>query len=454
MKKLSLLSSYSLSVLLVLILIPLTVPQAIKGEDAILEATRSAFQKIPIWVMQFETVKRTSRLPSKVEDLAMTVLKKDLTRSQVFTVMDLSRETGKFSENKCVSLPPTLSDQYQQVTVSTWGRIGIGGTSTGVQGLIFDACAFDPGQQDLLTGKRYFSLKTSDALVRLMAHRWADELVFRYTGEQGIARTKIAYVGERGEGRELFIMDYDGYDPQQVTADGYLNLMPTWSPDRKSLIYTAYRDRKQQIMRRQLATGKEETLVSAASLNITASMTPDGRSLTYASAQEGNSDIYQLALDSGSRKQLTSHHSADLSPSWSPDGKHLAFTSDRGGRPQIYIMNAEGAQVRRLTYDGDYNAAPSWSPKGDWIVYVCRIPGEGFKLCRITPDGEKRSQITSGRSIDDSPTWAPNGRHIVFSSIRRGESHIYIVTGDGAGLEKISTEGTHLSSPSWSPFQP
>jgi TolB protein len=287
-----------------------------------------------------------------------------------------------------------------------------------------------------------------------MAHRWADELVYRYTGEQGIARTKIAFVGQKDNGRALFVMDYDGYDPQQVTADGYLNLMPTWAPDRKSLIYTAYRDRKQQIMKRELATGREEVLISPASLNITATFAPDGKSITYSTAQEGNSDIYQLELDSRTAKQLTSHNSADLSPSWSPDGRHLAFTSDRGGRPQIYIMDANGSNVRRLTYDGDYNAAPAWSPKGDWIVYVCRMANEGFKLCRISPNGEQRKQITSGQSIDDSPSWAPNGRHIVFSSIRRGESQLYIVTSEGAGLEKISLTGEHLSSPAWSPFQP
>ena len=171
-------------------------------------------------------------------------------------------------------------------------------------------------------------------------------------------------------------------------------------------------------------------------------------------AQEGNSDIFQLELDTRTVKQLTFDGSADLSPSWSPDGRKLAFTSDRGGRPQIYLMDADGSNARRLTYDGDYNAAPAWSPKGDWIVYVCRIPSEGFKLCRISPNGERRGQITTGQSIDDSPSWAPNGRHLVFSSIRRGESQLYIITVDGKGLEKISTMGSHLSSPSWSPFQP
>ncbi len=440
--------------LCVLLLFTFMIPSLIFGEDAILEATRSEFQKIPIWVMEFSSVEQDDSMSKQTDTQVRSILKQDLVRSQVFTLADLPTKKGGFSENKCVSLSPSLGTHYQQVTVSTWGRMGLGGTSTGVKGLIFDACAFDLGHQDILTGKRYFSLKSTDALIRLMAHRWADELVYRYTGEQGIARTKIAFVGEKENGRELFVMDYDGYDPQQVTADGYLNLMPTWSPDRKSLIYTAYRDRKQQIMRRELSTGREEVLVSPASLNITATFSPNGQSITYASAQEGNSDIYQVELDSRTSQQLTSHHSADLSPSWSPDGRHLAFTSDRGGRPQIYVMDAEGSNVRRLTYDGDYNAAPAWSPKGDWIVYVCRIPGEGFKLCRISPDGKQRNQITKGNSIDDSPSWAPNGRHLVFSSIRRGESQIFIITSEGAGLEKISSVGAHLSSPSWSPFQP
>ncbi len=430
-------------------LLSLVIPPLVVGEETILEATRSKFQKIPIWVMEFSPVQQNQKITEGEQGQVRSILKDDLTRSQVFAVLDLPSAKGEFFENKCVSLSPTLESHFQKVTVSTWGRLGIGGTANGTEGLIFDACAFDLGHQDVLTGKRYFSLKTKDTLVRLMAHRWADELVYRYTGEQGIARTKIAFVGEKDNGRELFVMDYDGYDPQQVTADGYLNLMPTWSPDRKSLIYTGYRDRKQQIMRRDLATGREDVLVSPAT-----TFAPDGKSITYAEAQEGNSDIYQIELDSRSTKQLTSHHSADLSPSWSPDGRHLAFTSDRGGRPQIYIMDADGSKVRRVTYDGDYNAAPAWSPKGDWIVYVCRVPGEGFKLCRISPDGEQRFQITSGKSIDDSPSWAPNGRHLVFSSIRRGDSQLYIITSDGAGLEKISSVGAHLSSPSWSPFKP
>ncbi len=446
---------FGISLILILIFVSVGkvwVTTSSLAQDALLEASRPDFQRIPIWVKQFGSGNADGTTSPAIHEEVVPVLKADLTRSQIFAPVDLPLTPGKFSESKCVG--PSSDDDVskQGVTVSTWGRVGIGRTENGGMGLVFDACAHDSGTNEFLLGKRYFSLKVTDPLVRLMAHRWADELVFRYTGEPGIARTKIAFVSEQGNGRELFVMDYDGYGPQQVTADGFLNLMPVWSPDRKSLIYTAYRQRKQQIMRRTLASGEEEILVQPASLNITPVFSPNGQHLTYASAQEGNSDIFTLDLVTKEVTQITSHRSADLSPTWSPDGSKLAFTSDRGGRPQIYIMNADGSNVRRLTYEGDYNAAPTWSPRGDWIAFVCRISGEGFKLCSTTPDGSRHVQITSGRSIDDSPSWSPNGRHLVFSSIRKGKSHIYLINSDGTGLEQITSGGTHHSSPSWSPL--
>ena len=155
----------------------LVFPPLLFGEDAILEATRSEFQKIPIWVMDFSSIQQHKKKPEQIQTPVRSILKDDLTRSQVFAIAASPPTKGEFSENKCVSLSPTLKSNFQKVTVSTWGRLGVGVTSSGVEGLIFDACAFDLGHQDVLTGKRYFSLKTSDALLRLMAHRWADELV-------------------------------------------------------------------------------------------------------------------------------------------------------------------------------------------------------------------------------------------------------------------------------------
>ncbi len=230
--------------------------------------------------------------------------------------------------------------------------------------------------------------------------------------------------------------------------------MPAWSPDHRSVAYTTYRKNNQEIVQLHLASGSKKTLVRAQSLNITPAYSPDGQLVAFASATKGNSDIYTLDLITQETVKLTFDRNADLSPTWSPNGREIAFTSDRGGRPQIYVMSADGSNVRRLTFDGKYNAAPAWSPRGDWIVYVCQLPELGFKLCRMTPDGQQRVQITSGShtDIDDSPSWAPDGRHLVFSSTRGGKSHIYMVNMDGTGLEQLTSGGRHHSSPSWSPL--
>jgi TolB protein len=285
-----------------------------------------------------------------------------------------------------------------------------------------------------------------------MAHRFADELVFRYTGEPGIARTKIAYVSELGTARELFVMDYDGYDPRQLTADGFLNLMPRWSPDRRFLVFTTYRNRNtQDIDMIELATGKRWTLVAQGGLNITPALSPDGKALAYSSSHEGNAELYRLDTHTKAVQRLTTNAAGDLSPTWSPSGRELAFTSDRNGGPQIFLMSADGSNVRRLTFDGDYNAAPAWSPRGNWIAYVCRTPKKEYKLCVITPDGQKHLQLTTGLGVDDSPSWSPDGRHIVFSSAVDGKSQIYMINADGKDLERITFTGIHNSAPSWSP---
>ena len=253
-------------------------------------------------------------------------------------------------------------------------------------------------------------------------------------------------------------MDYDGFGPKRVTSDPQLSLMPNWSPDRRFVVYTTYRHNNQEIVWLELDKGNRRILVSPRTLNMTPAVSPDGRLLVYASAtkdsaSKGNTDIFKMNLSTEKEVPLTVHRSAELSPTWSPNGRELAFTSDRTGRPQIYIMRADGSHVRRLTFEGSLNAAPAWSPRGDWIAYVCRRPGYGLKLCRISPDGERHFQITKGPpgEIDDSPSWAPDGRHLVFSSTQGERSHIYMIHYDGTGLEQLTKGGIHHSSPAWSP---
>ncbi len=418
--------------------------------DVFLEATRPDFQKIPLGIVAIENVGGSEspegrvKLGTRIEE----VLKADVRRSQVFALVDLPSLGVKVAQ---LGAEPDASFKQAAengVSVIVWGKAGIKNGSKDAD-LSMDGYVYDTGSNEVVGGKRYVG---STSVVRLMAHRFADELVFRYTGEPGIARTKIAYVSELGTARELFVMDYDGYEPRQLTADGFLNLMPRWSPDRRFLVFTTYRNRNtQDIDMIELATGKRWTLVAQGGLNITPVFSPDGNALAYSSSHEGNAELYRLDTRTKAVQRLTTNAAGDLSPSWSPSGREIAFTSDRGGGPQIFLMSADGSNVRRLTFDGDYNAAPAWSPRGNWIAYVCRTSKKEYKLCVITPDGQKHLQLTTGLGVDDSPSWSPDGRHLVFSSTVDGKSQIYMINADGKDLERITFIGTHNSAPSWSP---
>ncbi|MGQ0810848.1 MAG: Tol-Pal system beta propeller repeat protein TolB [Nitrospiraceae bacterium] len=412
--------------------------------DVFLEATRPDFQKIPIGVLGFQNGGGPQWLGGRVEE----VLKADLRRSLVFELVDLPSVGIKVRDGLNGDRGVFKQAAERGVSVLTWGKAGTreGDKETDV---MMDGYVYDGGSDEVVGGKRYVG---STSVVRLMAHRFADELVFRYTGEPGIARTKIAYVSEQGNARELFVMDYDGHESRQVTADGFLNLMPRWSPDRRFLVFTAYRSRStQDIDVIELATGKRWTLVSSSGLNITPALSPDGNYLAYATSKDGNSELYRLDTRTKKDERLTINPSGDLSPSWSPNGRELTFASDRGGGPQLFLMSADGSNVRRLTYEGDYNAAPAWSPRGNWIAHACRTPKKEYKICLITPDGQKRVQLTAGPGVDDSPSWSPDGRHLVFSSTADGKSHIYMINTDGKDLERLTVEGAHNSAPAWSP---
>jgi len=416
--------------------------------DVFLEATRPDFQKISLGVLSIQNNGGPDWLGGRLEE----VLKKDVKRSLVFELIDLPslgikvRDIGTGVDNGAKGLFKQAAENG--VSVLVWGQAGMkkGEKEDDVH---MEGYVYDSGSDEIVGGKRYAG---SPSVVRLMAHRFADELVFRYTGEPGIARTKIAYVSAQGAARELFVMDYDGYDSKQLTADGFLNLMPRWSPDRRYIVFTAYRDRNtQDIDMIELATGKRWTIFSQGGLNITPSLSPDGNFLAFASSHEGNSEIYRLDTRTKANQRLTVNPAGDLSPSWSPTGRELAFVSDRGGGPQIFLMSSDGSNVRRLTFEGDYNAAPAWSPRGNWIAYVCRTPQKAYKLCVISPDGQKRMQLTTGGGVEDSPSWSPDGRHLVYSSLVDGKSHIYMIDADGKNMERLTFEGTHNSAPAWSP---
>ncbi|TKB71980.1 MAG: hypothetical protein E8D45_11450 [Nitrospira sp.] len=398
-------------------------------QDVAIDVSRPDFEKIPIGIFGFHAGEPLDRSAT----LLAGVLRADLKRSLVFALMDMGKYGVKLNGelDKKLKLLKEVADSG--VSVLVWGNM-----TSRESDVILDGFVFDAGSRDSIVGTRYAG---APPMLRLLAHRLADELVNRYTGEAGIARTKIAFISEQGKARELYVMDYDGHAPRQLTADGFLTLMPRWSVDRRFLYYTSYREdrTRQEIHRLEVATGKRQVVVSDEGLNMTPAVSPNG--------------VRLAVLDQATNvsQQLTVHASGDLSPSWSPTGQDLAFTSDRSGRPQVYLMSADGSHVRRLTYEGDYNAAPAWSPTGNWIAHVCRSESRQFKLCLTSPDGQKRRQLTTGNTIDDAPSWAPDGRHLVFSSVADGKSHLYMINADGSGLERLTSGGTYHSDPAWSP---
>jgi len=407
--------------------------------EVFIDATRGAIQKIPIAVYSFK-----SAIPVPGQPPA-DVLKADLRRSLLFDVADLER-LGIRAEVNSQPAPEALQKAGEAgLAVQVWGTLLPRGSEIVMEGTLFESSRGEVGR------KRYVG---SSEVVRYMAHRLADEIVFHYTGEQGIARSRIAFVSERDGAKELFVMDYDGYNPRRLTFDASLNLAPVWSPDKRRLAFVTYRKRGDpQIEELDLITGARRTLVALPGLNITPEWSPSGEELAFATTKDGNSEIYKVDKYGRRFERLTDHRAADLAPTWSPTGRELAFTSDRGGTPQIYLMSADGTSVRPLTYrdqQGSYNTAAAWSPKGDWIAYVCRDERRILKICLISPDGQQWRQLTTGSSNDESPSWSADGRHVAFSSSRNERRDIYMISTDGTGLERLTTSGTFNDDPAWS----
>jgi len=405
--------------------------------EVFIDANRGAIQKIPIAVYSFKQgLALNGQAPTEV-------LKADLRRSLLFEVADLEKLGIKGAVNSDPDPEAIQKAGDAGLAVQVWGSILPRGRDAVMEGTLYD---FTRGE--IVGGKRFIG---SPEVIRYMAHRFADELVFQYTGEEGIARSRIAFVSQRGSAKELFVMDYDGYNARQVTFDESLNLAPSWSPDKRRLVFVTYREGDDpKIQELDLTTGKRRTLVSFLGLNITPEWAPNGEEMVFATTKDGNAEIYKVDKDGKRFERLTNHRAADLAPTWSPTAREIAFTSDRGGTPQVYLMSADGTNVRRLTFEGSYNSAPVWSPKGNWIAYVCRADRRFLKICLISPDGQARQLLTSGSSNDESPSWSPDGRHVAFSSTRNGKRDIYIINVDGAGLERLTANGAFNDDPAWS----
>jgi TolB protein len=290
---------------------------------------------------------------------------------------------------------------------------------------------------------------------RRLAHRIADEVVHQFTGERGIAETKIAYVSHMGANKEIVMIDYDGFNHAQLTNLRSTSLSPAWNPTDSSVAFTSFFKGYPFLFRlhpfNPRRRGQEPELLSAwPGINTAPAWAPDGRVIALTLSKGGNPDIYTLRVGTSDFRQLTNNRGIETDPTWSPTGREIAFTSDRTGSPQIWVMDAEGANARRLTFGGSYDTQPRWSPRGDVIVFTRRTAG-GFDLWAINPDGSNARALTQNTGANEGASWAPNGRHLVFSSTRGGRAQLFTMLIDGTEQQPLTRDRGEASSPTWSP---
>ena len=404
--------------------------------EVFLGITKRDEEKIPITLLPVTGAGVGPAVAAEVQQ----VLSDDLRRSGFFEVTAAEQGGG-------VAPPDRPALQQLKPTGAKgvlWGRITVKGEELVLEGRLFDVAG---GRQML--GKRYVG---RESYLRHVAHRLADDVVAQFTGERGIAQTRIAFVSDQTRQKELYLMDYDGHQPRRITGDRSLSLAPRWSPDGRWITYLCYRGGNPDICGIDVAENRRWKLVTFPGLNLSPAWSPDGDWMAFASNHDANNLELRLVNRAGTRHQrLTFSPGDDLSPSWSPTGRQLAFTSDRGGSPQLYIMDADGSNVRRLTFQGDYNTSPAWSPRGDWIAYTCRRHGR-MRLCLIRPDGREGGIFTpDGAWNDEAPTWSPSGRQVIFTSNRTGRYQLYLIQSDGTGLEQLTKGSDNRVMPAWSP---
>lgn len=354
---------------------------------------------------------------------------------------------------------PALPPNNAEALARAWTDAAAAGAHAALHGLLTlrgDRAHVEARLYDLTSREqrpidvRRFELPVAE--YRRLAHKIADDVVLQFTGEPGVADTKIAYVSGRGGVKELMVMDYDGAGGAPATGNQSINLSPAWSPDARSLAFTSYM-RGYPYLYRLFAFERRPVQLLAGFLGINTSpaWSPDGRHVALTLSKDGNPEIYVLTIATGAFRRLTTHMGIDTEPTWSPTGREIAFTSDRAGPPQIFVMDAEGTNVRRVSGPG-FNTQARWSPKGDSIVYTSRQGNHDLWL--VGPDGSNVRRLTAGPGDNESASWAPNGRHLVFQSNRVGRPRLYTVLADGSDPHQVPGTAGDATSPAWSPRLP
>ena len=370
-------------------------------------------------------------------------------KSAAIVAADLER-SGQF---RAIDAAGVLLDETSRPDFSPWRQKGADSLATGSVTRLADG-RYDVRFRlwDLVRGQdlggQSFAVAAAD--LRLASHRIADLIYEKLTGDRGVFSTRLAYVTKAGQRFVLWVADADGENALTALTSPEPIISPAWSPQGNQLAYVSFESRKPVIYVHDVLSGKRRLMANFRGSNSAPAWAPDGRTLAATLSREGGSQLFGIDTSSGEAKRLTQTSSIDTEPAYSPDGKNIYFVSDRGGAPQIYRMAASGGNAERVTFTGNYNISPALSPDGRWLAYVSRVSG-AFKLHVMELASGTVNAITD-TSADESPSFAPNSRLIVYATQAQGREALMTTTLDGRVKARLAGQGGDIREPDWGPF--
>jgi len=396
------------------------------------EITGVGSDQFPVSVATF---RRDGEIPQPVDE----IVRADLQRSGRFRLIDAG--AAPLPETAAVSLTDFRGRGADALVVGSASRLADGRFDLRFR-------LYDTVKQTQLDALSYVS---SAAELRLNAHRIADRIFEKLTGERGVFATRIAYVVQLAKNSfELQIADSDGANAQPALRSREPIMSPSWSADGSKLAYVSFESGKPVVYAHTITTGQRRVVANFLGSNSAPAWAPDGSKLAVVLTRDGLSQIYSINADGSSLKRLTRSAGIDTEPVFSPDGKFVYFTSDRGGGPQIYRMNADGSGVARVTFGGDYNVTPRISPDGRLLAYVGRRGGR-FQVHTLDLATNQETALTD-TALDESPSFAPNGRMLLYATEVGRRGILASVSVDGRVKARLSGPSGDVREPAWGPF--
>ena len=410
-------------------------------------------QPLPIAVPAFATPVAASTAAGSTAALGAQVaqvIAADLGSSGLFKPIDPAAYTTN------VTMPDTTAPQYASWRTVNAQALVTGSVTANPDGGITLACyAYDvfAGQELARNG-----FVTTAKNWRRAAHKCADLVYSRLTGEGGYFDSHIVYVSESGpktkREKKLAIMDQDGANHKFLTNGQNLVLTPRFAPNQQTITYMSFANNRPRVWIYTIGSGQQQAVGDFPNMSFAPRFSPDGQNLVFSMAVGGNTDVYRLNLGSHALTRLTTAPGIDTAPSYSPDGSRIVFESDRGGTQQIYTMNADGSGQQRISFGQGRYATPVWSPRGDLIAFT-RLGGGQFRIGVMKPDGGGERLLTNAYQ-DEGPTWSPNGRVVLFFRTvagRAGTTNLFSVDLSGQNERRVRTP-LDASDPAWSPLLP